>query len=79
MNFTKFSTMVAVVTLHVKANNAKYLHKVLMKTEYTFWEYNTSMIKDVFEWFSAVKHVFIELKMANKILKQSSYLNLHDI
>lgn len=50
-----------------------------MKTEYTFWEYNTSMIKDVFEWFSVVKHVFIELKMANKILKQSSYLNLHDI
>lgn len=52
-----------------------------MKTEYTFWEYNTSMIKDVlvFEWFSAVKHVFIELKIANKILKQSSYLNLHDI
>lgn len=40
-----------------------------MKIEYIFWEYNISMIKDVFEWFSVVKYVFIELKMVYKILK----------
>lgn len=44
-----------------------------MKTEYTFWEYNTSMIKDVFEWFSAVKHVFCRAG------NQFSNLNIHDI
>lgn len=33
MYITQTLTMVAVVPLHVKANNAKYLHKVLMTTQ----------------------------------------------
>lgn len=48
-----------------------------MKTEYTFWEHNTSMIKNVFEWFIAVKHVFC--RAGNNNIKTNSQISMYMI